>query len=1080
MRKIFLRHAWMNKVHRINGASHAMKISLCLLLCAGPPAFAVVNSKTCIDATNILKHQEKIITGTVVDENGNVIAGASIMEQGTKNGTITDGEGYFSLKISENGVIHVSFVGYIDQTIPTSGTTTFNIVLKENQQLLDDVVVVGYGTMRKKDLTGSISHIDADKLANERPTTIQDLLRNTASGLVVDPSSSDAKETPSFLIRGKRSLKGGVAPLIVLNGVPFNGELSEINPADVESIDVLKDASSAAIFGAKSANGVVLITTKKGAGHKPTIRFDGSLGLATMGVNRQYYNADEYLTYRSDYVTSSNGFDNKGYYSKPTPENLKRYNLTADEWRNYDAIGQGSANLEDVWLQRIGLGDVERANYFAGNTYNWYDKSWQTAARQNYNVSLSGQASNVKYYWSLGYQDNKGNQVGDRFKNYRSNLGIDAKITDFLEAGVNLLLQNRNEGFQRVDWEGQSKNSPFSTPYNADGSLNPWPMGQGHQVPSINSMYTHSMSSVSAGTQTATTNLYGKLKLPFNISYQFNFAPRFSWTQDRNWTSSASVFDITGGSASRFTARSLVWTLDNIIKWNYNVAEHHLFDVTLLQSAEKSEYWSENMSGSRFSPTDILEWHHMQGANEKVISSNDEKYTGDALMGRLFYSYDNRYMITASVRRDGFSAFGRSKPRATFPSLALGWAFTEENFFKWGPMSNGKLRLSWGKNGNRDIGIYQALSQLITGSGISKYTYATPNGTLYELSTLQIERMANNELKWESTASWNAGLDFGFFNDRLNGSLEWYYMPTTDLLMDRSLPNITGYTTVVTNLGKVINKGFEIALNSVNIAKANFNWSTAFNVSHNKNRIEHLYYTYQDILDENGNIVGQKEVDDVNRGWFVGKDISTIWDYEMVGIWQVAEAEEAAKYGQKPGDAKARDVNNDYRISQDDRVFLGQGNPKVRLSLRNDFVLFENWDVSFNMYAYLGHKAATTDYLNYFDFTGDYLNTPKRDYWTAENGSNAFARLKSTLPANVSPKKIIRKDFIRLENISVGYNIPTKIANRLQTQEIRIYGTVRNAAIWAFSKSWSKANYWDVETGGSMPRTFTLGASITF
>lgn len=1023
---------------------------------------------------------KKEISGRITDSNGAPVAGATILEKGTTNGTTSGADGNFTLRVAENGELQVSFVGYAEQTIPTHSQTYFDIELKEDTQLLNEVVVVGYGSMKKKDLTGAITHISAEKLANERPTTVQDILRGTAPGLIVDPSSSDAKEQPGFLIRGRRSLNGGTSPLVVLNGVPFYGDLSEINPVDIEAVDVLKDASSAAIYGAKSANGVVIITTKKGKGEKPTVQFDASVGFATMGVNREYYGPEDYLQYRSDYATSSNGFENKGYYSKPTPENLKRYNLTQEQWRNYDAIGQGSSNLEDVWLQRIGLGEVERSNYFANNTYDWYDAVWQTGLRQNYNVSLSGQTSRVNYYWSLGYQDNEGNQTGDRFKNYRTNLRLDAKATDFLEVGANLILQSRDEGFQKVDWEGMCQNSPYSTPYNEDGSLNPWPMGSYHQAPGTNSFYNLSMSSKSAGTQTINSNFYAKVTLPFNITYQFNFAPRYSWAQSRNWSSSESVFDTTHGSASRYSGYSLSWTMDNIIKWNYTFAEKHVVDITLLQSAEQSQSWSETMNGSQFSPTDILQWHYMQGANDKSISSNDEKYTGDALMARLFYSFDNRYMLTASVRRDGFSAFGRSNPRATFPSLAFAWSFTNESFFNWEPMSSGKLRVSWGKNGNREIGIYQALSQLTTGSGISKYSYATSTGSLYELSTLQIERMANNDLKWESTASWNVGLDFGFLNNRINGSIEWYYMPTTDLLMDRTLPNISGYSSVVTNLGKVVNSGFELSLNTLNINTENFSWNTSFNLSHNKNRIKHLYYTYEDVFDQNGNIVDSKEVDDINRGWFIDKPMGTIWDVEMIGIWQENEAEEAAKYGQKPGDAKARDVNKDYRISQEDNVFLGQTDPKVRLYLRNDFVLFKDLDVSFSMYSYLGHKAATTDYLNYFDFKGDYLNSPIRNYWTPENRSNSFARLKSTLPSNVSPKKIISKDFLRLENISIGYHVPKKIATLLHAQDIRVYATIRNVAIWAFSKEWSRANYWDVETTGSMPRTYTLGANITF
>lgn len=1044
--------------------------------------YNIVSSKSIVisDKPKDTGIARKKISGVIKDDNGNPIVGATIMENGTNNGAISDMDGNFSFDIENNGILQISYIGYVEQTLSAANKTFFNIILKEDSRLLDEVVVIGYGSMKKQDLTGAISHVEAERLTLERPTTVQDILRSSAPGLIVQPSSSDAKETPTFLIRGQRSLNGGTAPLVVLNGVPFNGDLSEINPVDIESVDILKDASSAAIYGAKSANGVVIITTKKGKGEKPTVRFDGSMGFATMGVSRKYYEQDEYLDYRSDYATSSNGFQNKGYYSKPTADNLQKYNLTEEQWRNYDAIGQGSKNMEDVWLQRIGFGDVERRNYFSANPYDWYDAAWQTGLRQNYNVSLSGQTARVNYYWSLGYQDNEGNQQGDRFKNYRTNLRIDAKATDFLEVGANLILQNRDEGYQKIDWEGMCKNSPYSNPYYEDGSLNPWPMGEGHQAPGTNSFYNLSMSSKSAGTQTVNSNFYAKLTLPFNISYQFTFAPRYSWSQNRDWTSSESVFDTTHGSASRESIRSIVWTLDNIIKWNYTFADKHLIDVTLLQSAEKYEFWSEKMTGKQFSPTDILEWHNMQSANEKTLSSNDEKYTGDALMARLFYSFDNRYMFTASVRRDGFSAFGRSNPRATFPSLALAWNFSNEKFFDWEPMSNGKIRISWGKNGNRDIGIYQALSQLTTGSGISKYSYATSSGTLYELSTLQISRMANNGLKWESTASWNVGLDYGFLNNRINGSIEWYYMPTTDLLMDRTLPNISGYQSVVTNLGKVVNSGLEISINSVNIENKNFSWNTTFNLSHNKNRIKHLYYTYEDVLDENGKVIGSKEVDDITKRWFIDKPMRTIWDIEMIGIWQENETEEAAKYGQKPGDAKARDVNKDYRISQDDNVFLGQEDPKVRLSLRNEFVLFKNWDVSFNLYSYLGHKVATTDYLNYFDFTGDYLNSPVRKYWTPENKSNSYARLKSTRPSNVDPKKIISRDFIRLENISIGYKIPKKITSLLHAQDIRVYGTIRNVAIWAFSKEWSKSNYWDVETTGSMPRTYTLGASITF
>lgn len=1013
--------------------------------------------------------------GVVTDEAGEPLIGVTVLVKGSSQGTVTDVEGKFLLTANVGDVLQFSYIGYVPQNVRLKDMKLLRVVLREDANLLDEVVVIGYGSMKKKDLTGAINHVQAEKLAKEKPGTIQDILRSSAPGLNVE-ISNDAKGGGKLLVRGQRSLKGGTGPLIVLNSMIFQGDLSEINPVDIESIDVLKDASSAAVYGAKAANGVVIITTKKGTEEKPTIRFDASVGFVTMGANRDVYGADEYLQYRSDYASSSNGFQNQGYYSKPTAENLSKYNLTEEQWRNHDAIGQGSSNMESIWLQRIGLGEIERDNYSAGNIYDWYDASFQTGLKQDYNVSLSGKTSNLNYYWSLGYLDSEGLQVGDKFKNYRTNLRLDGKIGSFLEAGVNLNLQSRVEGSQPVNWGGQIGNSPYSTPYYSDGSLNPWPMGEKNQVTGVNSLYNNSMSSKDAGTQSVTANFYAKVKLPFNISYQFSYAPRYSWNHSRYWNSSQSVFDKDNGTAGRSTARSVDWTLDNMIKWNYTFAQKHNVDVTLLQSAEQYEIWTESMVASNFTPSDVLEWHNVKTAGNKEIGADDTKHTGAAYMARLFYSYDNRYMLTASARRDGFSAFGGSNPWATFPAIAAAWSFTNEKFFKWEPMSSGKLRLSWGKNGNRDIGIYQALSQLYGGTA-GKYTYAIPQGSLYEVSSLQIDRMSNNNLKWETTTSWNIGLDFGFLNDRINGSFEWYHMPTTDLLMDRSLPNFTGYTDIVTNLGEVNNQGFEFSLNTINIRNEDFTWSSTFGFSHNKNTIKHLYYRYEDVLNEAGEVVGSKEVDDVNRGWFVGKDISTIWDYEFIGIWQEDEAEEAAKYGQKPGDAKARDVNEDYKISQEDKVFLGQHNPKVRWSLRNEFTLFKNWDISFNLYSQMGHKQGTTEYLNFFDNLGDYSNTYKRKYWTPENKSNTYARLKSTRPSNLTPQKVLNKGFIRLENISVSYKVPQKFARKLMAKDINIYGTVRNVAVWTFDKEW---DYWDPETGAFLPRTFTLGASITF
>ena len=325
------------------------------------------------------------------------------------------------------------------------------------------------------------------------------------------------------------------------------------------------------------------------------------------------------------------------------------------------------------------------------------------------------------------------------------------------------------------------------------------------------------------------------------------------------------------------------------------------------------------MTGKQFEPSDVSGYHNMGAATVYSISSSDTYSTGDAYMGRLFYSYKSKYLFTGTVRRDGYSAFGAKNPRATFPSAAFGWIFTKESFVKVPWLNYGKLRLSWGSNGNRSIGIYDALSSMTNG----KITYVSSTGTVYQESFLNSSRMSNENLQWEKTNSLNFGLDLSFLNDRLSANIDVYDMNTKHLLVDRSLPNITGYSSVAANLGKINNRGFEVTLNSSNIESENFNWSTTFNISYNKNKIKSLYGDMVDVLDANGNVIGQKEADDLKNHWFIGHSTDEIWDYKIIGVWQENEKEEAAKYKLSPGDFKLEDVNGDYKFTNADKKFQG-------------------------------------------------------------------------------------------------------------------------------------------------------------
>lgn len=1025
------------------------------------------------------------VTGIVKSEaTGEALWGVSVTLKNVTNNfsasVQTDSNGVFTFNRLPAGpgyAFTFSYIGFETQSLSgynLKAGADFSVVvaMKDQEQKMNEVVVVGYGTMRKKDLTGAISQLKTTKLQKESPRSVQDLLRSGVPGLYVGRNTS-AKGGGDMLVRGQRSLKASNDPLIVLDGVIFFGELSEINPQDIEHFDVLKDASAAAIYGAKSANGVVIITTKKGATDKPTIRFDANTGIATMGKKREVYDAQGYLNYRTDLFNSTSRWATPAKYMQPTAANLAKYGITMNDWLAYDAL---TGDPDEIWLQRIGLFDKERQNYFKGRTYDWFDGSFQHGVQQDYNVSFSGRSKDAfNYYVSMGYLNNEGIIKGDQYRAYRSNIKVDGKINKWMHTGVNINFQDRSDGNLEVDWDGQIiNNSPYAMPRDENGALDPQPMGASVNQ-GTNTAYHNQYKKLEKGFTVLNTTLYQTIRLPFNITYQLNFSPRMQWFYNRYHESSQNPFWSDNGKVVRESEKKFDWQIDNIITWDYTFAKKHSVKVTLLQNAEEHKGWKESITARDFSPTDALGFHNIGAANplKTTVSSNDFRSTGDALMGRLFYSYDNRYMLTASIRRDGYSAFGASNPRATFKSVALAWNFANERFFHWSPMSSGKLRLSWGMNGNRSIDIYQALSNLTTGSG--RYPYVQPDGTVYELSQLYVDRMANYNLKWEATSSWNIGLDFGFLNNRITGNMEVYYMPTTNLLMDQSLPDFTGFSTVTTNLGEVVNKGFELGITSLNMDRKNFEWTTTVGFFFNRNQIRHLYYTYEDVLDADGKVVGSKEIDDISNKWFIGHDISSIWDYKVQGIWQENEREQAARYGEIPGDVKVEDVNNDGRYTNDDKRFQGYTTPRFRWTLRNDFTLFRNLEFSFNIYSNWGHKATNTDYLNNFGAGTTWTSSYVRKYWTPENPSNTYARLNSTNVQNVTPPRVIDKTYIRLDNVAISYSLPRHIAGMLDMSQFKIYAGVRNVAVWA--KDWE---YWDVETTSLMPRYYTVGLTATF
>jgi TonB-linked SusC/RagA family outer membrane protein len=1038
----------------------------------------------CVSPQNVEAQQaDYVVTGSVVDVSGEPIIGVNIMQKGVNNGTVSDLDGRFSLRISKrDAILTFSYIGYIPQEVAVSGNTV-NVVMKEDLKNLEEVVVIGYGTARKRDLTGAISTVKTEKLIAESPRTVQDLLRANSAGLAIT-MSTNAKGNANLQIRGANSLKASTSPLIVLDGVIYEGALEDINPMDIETIDILKDASSAAVYGAKSANGVVVINTKRGKGGKPAINFNFNACFVTASDVPEIYDEVSILDWRHDYAVGKRTAEYLAQYPEMFTDPRKLSGVNQVEWYNYDQGTPVSSVTEDqllaTYLSRLEFKSPEIANYLKGRFTNWPDLVLQTGVQQDYTVGISNQTDNLTYYWSVGYSDREGIVVGDAFSTIRSRLNLESKITDWLSVGMNTGFSSRDESALPCAWENMIRISPFGSNDLGNPEVDPFLQKYPTSDPeAINPFFDDSFRDRKKMYTTLNSNIYARLTLPYGFEYQVNYIPRYQLYERYNHDSSKHFeWKARGGEATRETEKIFSWQVDNVLRWKQEFNRIHNVEVTLLANAEKYQSWQQRMTTTQFSPSDILGYHRMQAGTIPLNESDDQSQTGDALMGRLFYSLMNKYMITASIRRDGFSAFGQRHPRATFPAVALGWVFTSEKFAQplTDVLSYGKLRFSWGQNGNRSIGRYDALSDMISGT----YPYIDQNGNIYISSQLYVNRMSNMALKWESTASYNVGLDFSLLNDKLSGTIEGYLSRTNDLLVDRALPEITGFSSVTANLGQIANRGLEITLNANIIDTERFGWNSSVNFSLNRRKIVHLYGDMVDVKDSNGNVIGQKEADDVKNRWFIGQDPDRIWDYKRLGVWQVAETEEAAKYGLQPGDFKYWDRDEDGVLTDDDKVFQGYTTPRFRWTWRNELNFLRDFSFSFMMYSYWGHYdvynyAANTQ--GFPDRNSDYV----RPRWTPENPINDYARIGSKNLGNY----YMERSFIRLDNVTLSYNVP-KTLLRKWISNFRISASVRNVAV--FSPHW---DFWDPERGWSYnynvdattstptPRTFNLTLNFT-
>lgn len=1008
------------------------------------------------------------VAGQVIDAaSKETIPGANVIVKGTTVGTVTDMDGRFTLEATgPEAVLVVSFVGYLKQEITVANQSQINIELHADQAQLEEIVVIGYGSQKKSDLTGAVTRVDAETFKNLPITNVSEMLAGTVAGFYGTQGTS-AEGGSSLEVRGPTSLSAGTSPLIVLDGVIYQGSLSDINPNDIETIDILKDASSAAVFGSKAASGVILVTTKRGKEGKPTINLTAKVGFNQ--INNDKFgplDAQGYEDFRRDFFRTQGSNLPDWYWNHP--DNLPE-GVTVEQWRNASSNPHPDNTL--AYLGRLNFFPTEVEQYLAGQTTDWFDQVFQRGLRQEYDLSIGGGSDRFTYYWSLGHINNEGIIVGDEFSAIRTRLNVDFKVTDWLNVGTNAQISLRDDSSVPADIGDIKSMGPYSKVFEDDGSLKWYPNDYYHVNPLINHYYQDRLNK----TTSIFASMYADVALPLGFNYRLSFQPRFEYEKDYNFWGEETIVggrDRLGGYGRRDDRSLNAWMVDNILTWKKEIGIHN-FDLTLLYNAEQTKTYLSRSENETFRPNQSLIYHGLQFGSKPANLNDDRESGGNALMARLNYSLYDKYLLTASVRRDGYSAFGRNNNKATFPALAFAWNISDESFYPTNDVVDRlKLRLSWGINGNRDIGIYSALAQI----GTNLY---------YDGSNLQMglynNSLANPGLRWEKTESYNLGLDIGLFENRIDLSAEFYDMTTTDLLMNRQLPEITGFTNITANLGELQNRGMDFTLNTVNMNRPNFTWKSNLVFSMNRNKIIRLFGDYEEV-EVNGETV-QREVPDYTNHWFPGQAIDAVWDYDVIGVWQLHEAAQAAEYNMRPGDYKAVDVDgNGAYEALVDKQFIGHTRPRHRLGLRNDFTFLRDFTASVFVRADLGH---IDDFPYAIHESSEYdrrgvWNVP---YWTPTNGNNEYARTSEVHGAYGGGLRIFKpKSFFRVQDLSLSYNLPLDLVQRLKIANMRVFVSSRNLLTVTKWPGYDPESVWNKDKGryDPMPKSYTLGVNLSF
>lgn len=958
------------------------------------------------------------VSGVVMDSNGEPMIGVSVVQEGSAAGSITDLDGQFVLDIAPGAVLQFSYVGY--KTISLKSTAVMKVTMEEDVEVIEEVVVVGYGTQKKSDLTGSVVSVKAEDMNNVPTSSVAEMLRGQAAGVFITQNSSRPGGGSDIVIRGKKSLNGGNAPLYIVDGAPVDN-IDDLNAQDIQSLEILKDASAQSIYGARASNGVILITTKSGKDGKTSVDLNAYAGGQTVKRNFDLYSGSEWAQLKRE--------ANRTFEYDPATGQYKGEYLTDES-----VFGNMYSNLVD---QRY---------------TDWERLMVHPAVQQKYDLSVrSGNAKN-KVAASLGMFDQQGMVSPAAYRRYNLSFNSQHELHKRVKLGMRFQyshskMSKEDDGFNKILTE-----SPLLSAYDEKGNMLRL-LADSKWSPLWNNNHYTEEAQVNRFLVNVTLdwNIWGGLS--YRLNANMNYRNRESGIYKDSQHEAGSVLN---GIASVNNTKYRDLLLENILTYEKTFKKIHKFDATLVQSINDIQTTSTTSAGSDFA-SDQLGYNGIGQAN--TIDPTVHTITPRRLvsfMGRVRYNLMEKYLFSLSARVDGSSVFGKNNKWGVFPAGSFAWRINQENWLKdvqW--LTNLKLRASYGVVGNQAINPYQ--SQGLLDSYYFKFGALDP-----VIGYLPQTQLANPDLKWETTGTFNIGLDFGFLQDRVTGVVEYYHSVTKDLLMKASIDQTTGYTSQLKNIGSVQNQGVEVTLRFVPVKKKNVQWDINVMLSHNQNKILAL---------DGG--------DDQANKWFIGHTIDAYYDYEFAGIYQLNDPDlnpNNASYPQ-PGDIRVKDQNGDGQITVDDRIIIDR-DPKLIGSLSTTLNCY-GVDLSLDFYGVYG-SIKQNDYLFSSNQGGDLHGTRngiKVDYWTLENPSTTNPRPRTNTIDYFSSLSYQDASYLRLRTLTVGYTFPKKWMSKAHISKLRLYFTANNVFTATKFLSYSP----ELNAGSyPEPRTFVGGINLSF